>query len=272
MKKRIKNWVKKKLSKPEPQWPRPRYDETLQPHFLFIITPPYSGSTALAELITSSNKVMSFTEKSEGQWLVPGLCHTDRWNPEKIVDYSSVKAVWLNAYQEAAAQRPEIEIVVEKSPPNMVRLDTLSAQFDKVSFLANNRNPYANCASILARHHEDSVGQENRKAVVQKVANDWITRSTIVKKYVTEKSTPLLTYEALCERPASIIAKLALPANVLSTINVDATVKVKDYPEQPISNQNERQIAKLPAADLDVISATLAGSEDLLSFFDYSIR
>lgn len=272
MKKRIRQWLKKGSLLPERKWPKPSYDNADQPLFLFVLTPPYSGSTALAELITSSQNVMSYTAKSEGQWLVPGMCAADRWDPNKAVNYASVKAVWLNAYQKAQRQEPKIEVVIEKSPPNIVRLEALAAQFTNVAYLANNRDPYANCASILSRHHSETVDQSNRTTTVEKVVQDWITRSTIIRKFVNEKKMPLITYEEMCEAPTSLLSKLPLPSAILATIDVNAKVKVKDYPEQPISNQNERQIAKLSPGDLDAISQTLKGQEDLMAFFGYSLR
>ena len=68
------------------RWPTQRYDENNQPHFFFLITPPYSGSTAIAKLLNTSRKTMTLNSKGEGQWLVPGLCEKDRWNPDKEVD------------------------------------------------------------------------------------------------------------------------------------------------------------------------------------------
>lgn len=132
-----------------PSWPLPRYDENNQPHFFFLITPPYSGSTAIAKLLDTSHKTMTLTPNGEGQWLIPGLCQQDRWKPEKEVNYESVKAVWLNAFQKEKRVNSHIDVVIEKSPPNMMRLDNLLSQFTDYSILANNRNPYANCASFF---------------------------------------------------------------------------------------------------------------------------
>ena len=81
-----------------PCWPYPKYDRSDEPHFLFIITPPYSGSTALSALLNTSHRVMFLHPKAEGQWLIPALC-VDRWNSDKKVEFSSIKAVWLSKYQ-----------------------------------------------------------------------------------------------------------------------------------------------------------------------------
>jgi len=77
-------------------WPIPNYKNNNEPHFLFIITPPYSGSTALAKFLNTSKQISLFGLKGEGQWLIPGLCEKNRWEKDKYINYSSVKAVWLN--------------------------------------------------------------------------------------------------------------------------------------------------------------------------------
>src|SRR5690606_7365225 len=86
-----------------------------QPHFLFIVTPPFSGSTALAELLHSSPAVGFLQERAEGQWLVPGLCADARWDPTLPVDYAAVQAVWLQRWQQLRQVQPQLQVIVEKS-------------------------------------------------------------------------------------------------------------------------------------------------------------
>ena len=70
-------------------WPIPSYNKKDEPHFLFIITPPYSGSTALAKFLNTSSKISIFGNKAEGQWLIPGMCQKNRWENNKYIDYDS---------------------------------------------------------------------------------------------------------------------------------------------------------------------------------------
>ena len=79
-------------------WPRPEYDKNNEPFFIFIVTPPYSGSTALCKVLNTSHRSMLLAPNGEGQNLVPGLCNTDRWQPGLDVDYESVRAVWLSKF------------------------------------------------------------------------------------------------------------------------------------------------------------------------------
>lgn len=263
------------MNTPDPvsQWPRPAFAETSQPHFLFIVTPPMSGSTAMAEVLNSSARTTLLQERGEGQWLVPGLCADDRWNSSMFVDFESVKAVWLSTYAQMQAAAPLLEVVIEKSPPNMVRIEQLAAQFRSVSFLANNRDPYANCASILYRNYAaDQLSAADRSQVLTRLTHEWVLRSEKISELVLKLHIPLLTYEKFCESPKSILQVLALPGGVAESIDTSAVVKVKDYPLQGIVNQNERQLALLSSSELATISKGLQAHSKLLEFFGYQLR
>jgi hypothetical protein len=254
------------------RWPAPGFDESDQPHFLFIVTPPYSGSTALSELINTSHKTMILQERGEGQWLIPGLCEQDRWGAGKEVNYHSVKSVWLNKYQRVNRLTQNIEVVIEKSPPNMMRIEKLSSQFHDFSFIANNRDPYANSASNFYREFDaGNISSERRGKLFAQLARNWIIRSSRIRELISDMGIPLLTYEKFCRDPASVLNILNLPGGVSETINPQASVKVKSYKIQPISDQNERQISGLRDADIASISRVLEPHGELMGFFDYQI-
>jgi hypothetical protein len=259
-----------KLFQNAERWPRPIFDENDQPHFLFIITPPNSGSTALIELLNSSHKTMILQPRGEGQWLVPGLCEKDRWNPDKEVDYLSVKAVWLRKYQDINRLTQNVDVVLEKSPPNMMRMEMLSSQFKDFSFMANNRNPYAVCASVLYRHYDvEKIDSDDRKEILGNLAKEWVIRSLKIQELVTRLKFPLLTYEEFCHNPTSVLNFLNLPDSVSQSINTNANVKVKDYEIQPIINQNGRQISKLTGEEIECIRQVLNPNTELMAYFGY---
>lgn len=243
-----------------------------QPHFLFIVTPPFSGSTALAELLHSSPAVGFLQERAEGQWLVPGLCADARWDPALPVDYAAVQAVWLQRWQQLRQVQPQLQVIVEKSPPNMVRLEQLLALFSSTSLLANNRDPYANCASILYRMHGGAeLGKAQRLQQLRMLAQHWLLRSAKIRELVSRLDIPLLTYEQFCDAPATLLGKLNLPPGVADSIDLQAQVRVKDYPLQGIANQNRRQTDLLDAADRAAITEVLQPQLDLLDYFSYEL-
>ncbi len=255
------------------KWPVPKHKEKSQPHFLFIITPPFSGSTAISQIINTSHRTMFLQPRGEGQWLIPGLCEKDRWSPDKKVNYTSIKSVWLKRFQLVNSLTQNIDVVIEKSPPNMMRLEKISSQFDEFSYLANNRNPYANCASILYRNNDaENLSPTQRKLILERLARDWQIRSNIIKGLILKLKIPMITYECFCENPLSILNKLNLPDGVIETINFQTKVKVKDYKIQTISNQNNRQISNLTPDEIDSVSQVLRNSKDLLKFFEYQLK
>lgn len=252
------------------RWPMPYYDDDDQPHFLFIITPPNSGSTAISQLLNTSHRTMLLNPRGEGQWLVPGLYDQSRWDPNKKVNYRSVKATWLNMYQQVKSLTRNVDVVIEKSPPNMVRMLKLSSQFRKCSFIANNRNPFACCASKFFRANKNAELMSNfeRRMILERLTMQWLARSRIIKELIADIDAPLLTYEAFCKDPGSVLRILKCPA-LVDTIDPAASVKVKDYKEQPIVNQNNRQISLLREEDISFISQLLEPEYDLLKYFGY---
>jgi hypothetical protein len=269
---RYKRETMKFIHKEQDEWPTPKFDANDEPHFLFIITPPFSGSTALSQILNTSHRTMILHPKGEGQWLVPGLHEKDRWNPKKEVNYLSVKSTWLSVYQQVKLLTQNVDVVIEKSPPNMVRIEKLSSQFRDCSFMANNRSPYANCASILYRNHDaDNLSPEKRKEVVNKLVKCWIMRSLKIQELISSLHAPLLTYEEFCRNPESAIKILKTPDGVSESINPYASIKVKEYEYQPISDQNDRQIDMLNDEDIEHINESLSSNCELLNFYGYQL-
>jgi hypothetical protein len=254
------------------RWPRPPCDPGRQPHFIFIITPPNSGSTALAQLINTSSRSMLLRPNGEGQWLIPGMCEADRWDPEKAIDYESVRAVWLSAYQAQLALNSSVCAVIEKSPPNMVRIHRLIELFDRVSLLAINRNPYANCSSIFHRQYGKSrLSVDRRVEVLQGLAEDWVARSRLIAALLDIHGCPLLTYEEFCVDPSRLILVPNFPLEISSSISPSGLVRVKDYAPQPIVCCNERQVSLLSELEIQAIGSVLRSHLDLLDLFRYRI-
>jgi hypothetical protein len=252
-------------------WPVPEYRGDREPHFLFLITPPYSGSTAIAKVLNTGSRTMLLHHTGEGQLLIPALAGRRRWRADMFVDYESIRAIWLTKYHEVNEIVGGIEAVIEKSPPNMVRIDRICEMFSNYSFLANNRNPYAICASTLYRtRHVETMDNEQRQKSLRRFSKGWIQRSEIIKTFVERYSAPLITYEQFCERPERLRDKLALEDHIKNSINFNEPIAVKDYPEQTISNQNSKQIALLSNQDLDTISSILRSHEHLLDYFGYA--
>ncbi|EED34469.1 conserved hypothetical protein [Luminiphilus syltensis NOR5-1B] len=255
------------------RWPRPDFDDARpQPRFLFIVTPPYSGSTALAELINTSSKTLFLHAGGEGQWLVPGMCEKPRWDPARTFDFESIKAVWLSRYQSLQSSAGSVDTVIEKSPPNMLRLDRFVEVFDDVAIMANNRQPHAHCSSVLFRNHAATeLSSSRRLEIVRDAAHGWLKRSELIAHIVEKYQAPLLTYEQFCKDPARLLDRLPLPSHVTADIDTNASVSVKDYAPQAIVDQNQKQVARLSDEEIQAVDTVVASRPDLLTFFSYSL-
>lgn len=253
-------------------WPRPRVKLAEQPHFLFLVTPPNSGSTAMAKMLNSSHRTILLNHNGEAQWLVPGLNGKNRWDPAMEVDYESVKAVWLKQFEFLRACAGNVDVVIEKSPASLPRFDRIRALFDDTSVIASNRNPYANICSKGYRYanfaNRPPAERAERVAIL---ARKWQDQSRMIAGVIDRHNCPLVTYETFCADPARLIAALALPAGVAETIDTGASVLVKDYADQGVVNQNPKQIALLSAEEKAVIREVLATDMPLLERFGYGL-
>jgi hypothetical protein len=261
------------MSISDPQlWPIPAYQADTQPHFLFIITLPYSGSTALAKILASSENIMLLDEYSgEGQWRIPGLCQQYRWNPKTAINEESIKATWLSIYQAYKKSNPAVDIVVEKSPPNMMRIHQLLSLFNSHSLLAYNRNPYAFCSSSLHRNIiVKNLSHDDRHRHIQSTVENWIKWSLKMKSLIHELNIPLLTYEQFCASPETVFEKLIFSDDIKKTINLNKKIKVKDYMAAKIENYNQIQIQKFTEDEISYITNLLSSHEALLKFYNYS--
>ncbi len=255
------------------EWPEPNFEVGDEPHFLFLISQPYGGSTAIAQILNTCQNSMFLHQRAEGQWLIPGLCKEDRWKENKKINLKSVKAVWLNKYQSIKMHVGEIDVVIEKSPPNMMRIREICSQFKKSSIIACNRDPYANCSSIIKSQFTSFENNyKERENIIVGLTKNWQMRSKKIIELVENLLIPFFTYEDFCQDPSILKKYLKLPRRLERTININSKIKVKSYPIQKISNQNERQISELTKGDIELISLTLAEKPELINFFKYKLR
>ena len=252
------------------RWPRPLYNPGDEPYFIFILTPPYSGSTAMAKYLATSLNVGLLRKNGEGQILVPGIYRN--WESHGTLDLESIRATWLNQYQEINKQgEVKIEVVVEKSPPNMVRIEPILTAFEKASCIVSNRDPVAFCSSSYIRNYHDraTLSLEERQTVLNKIALSWVQRSAILINLLRNHDYPRISYEKFCEEPHSLkdVVEKASGKTILACSNT--YLRIKDYPPSQISNRNEEQISRLTEFEINTILKTLEAHTEVVKFFGY---
>lgn len=254
----------------DPRWPTPDFDPADEPEFVFHLTFRNSGSTAISRLLTSSPAALAINPRGEGQWLVPGLCEDDRWDPAKPVNYASVRATWISEYQRL--KTPQSRYVVEKSPPNLMRIAQLSAVFRVASIFAVIRNPYANIASSGYRYHDfATLGSAERLRCIDELAALWINANTALSGCIATMQLPWATYEDFCAAPQQTVERLNIPAPIASSLNYNVRMNVKGSNRVGLDDFNATQIALLTPDEVHAATRRLAEAEPLLAFFGYQL-
>jgi hypothetical protein len=116
--------------------------------YIFVLCPPYQGSTIIVNLLNSSKNVSTLldckTWAGESQWLYKKHGDKDyeknRWDPDYKLNMKLVDKVF-NIYF-----NKNKEIWVEKSPPSICRAKMFQDYFSKlgeVYFIISIRNPYS---------------------------------------------------------------------------------------------------------------------------------
>ena len=191
--------IKNKTTK---KWPIVHYIDWF-PHFIFLLTPPYSGSTAIAKTFLTSDKITSLTDNAEGQWLIKGLCDEDRWDSNKNINNESIKSIWLREYEFKKKDYPNLNYIIEKSPPNITRIHKLIKIFPNYTLITNNRNPYAFCASSINKINQyQDMNNFSKKNVLEKIISRWVMISeNIIKLNNSNLELININYEMYSDNP-----------------------------------------------------------------------
>ena len=297
----------KNIPKHPDKWPvEDIINKSYEPNFIFLLSPSNSGTTAIGELFKTSDNVSSLNDISEGHKLIYGLrrtpgkrrrtpenmhrqrwnktpenMHRQRWNPNLIEESGvdlcsrSIRSVWVNeCYRKHKSEGAEY--FIEKSPPNMVRIEFLQSLFPNHILLANNRDPYAYASSMFHRYtkNKKQLTVNERNIIMRDKAKKWVRISTILKGVIEKQNVPYLSYEKFCEQP-TLYQKIIDNSIFAGKIKLDFehALKVKNYkPTSLITNYNEKQISKLTKIDIEVITNYLKDHKELLFYFGYTLK
>ncbi len=226
------------------------------PKYLFVLCPPYSGSTVLWKLLATSPNVSSFEQ--EGQFL--DSVHEvmrDPWNVQKTFPWEFIKGEWDKVWD---YNKP---ILLEKSPPNLVRAFEIEKVFQPSYFIALNRDPYAFCEGWSRR-----IKQPPQNAI-----QFWIKCA----KYQIEniqglKNITCLTYEHFANNPAETTQQLLEFIPELQSLETHGSFQaqtVSGYHSQPITNLNQIKIDLLSPKELEQINNVLKNYPHLMTYWGY---
>lgn len=124
--------------------------------YLFILAPPFSGSTLLTELISTSPNasINKIDQQMEGMQIPEARffygSFEERWNENFNYDLKKLDLIWKNNWNWKKS------VLVEKSPPLLLRAKHLKSKYgNSTKFLVLIRHPFALYESLKRRRKWD---------------------------------------------------------------------------------------------------------------------
>lgn len=241
------------------------YKKSISNKYLFILSPPFCGSTLLSEVLSTSNSVSTNNTRfqREGQKLpkVREIMFTDlRWDENVDYDWIYIKKEWRKYWD---ITKP---ILLQKSPSNLVRAKSIENHFTPSYFIIWVRNPYAHCESLLRR--------EKRK-YSSKTAAEFAVKCLYYQKENAEslKNVFLTSYENLVFDPLQFADKIQSFLPDLGKVETSQEFKAHNFKNRKmkINNLNREKISKLTPDQLQDINLVFRKNIDILKYFNYSL-
>ena len=232
-------------------------------HYLFILCPPFCGSTLLTEIISTSDYVSCNNNigTREGQTLpeLNNIMFNNRWDKKKKLPWKEIKNIWEKYWN---LSKP---VLLEKSTTNIMRLKHIKEYFNPVSFICMVRNPYAQCESIIRR---------NKKSI--EYAALFTLDCLRYQKYNIETGNRILfiSYDDLCDKTTIITNKITSFIPEIGNVNTNRKFKSHNFKKKggmTIKNLNKEKISFLEKKDIKEINKYFIKEEGLLNFFNYPI-
>lgn len=241
--------------------------------YLFVVCPNASGSTLWTKLIgTSPNASLFLALRHEGQ-NVKGAAHhmpipqgpeiglwtayEEKFTNETSYDWPAIKAQWQSNWDMNKA------VLVEKSPPNVLRAHLLAKYFQPSKFLFSIRNPYPVCESL----HRKNINRPTWEAC----ATHWAKCARWQMRHLSQLENSIyFSYEELCDTTEQVVQRLIAFIPALGSLDASRRFSIHSH-NKPISNLNAASIARLTPEAILAINSVLKNYPEELRFHGYSL-
>ena len=232
--------------------------------YLFILSPPYSGSTLLHEILSTSSLISPnhTFDTREGQQL-PELKNQmfikGRFEADFSVDWKRAHAVWHKYWD------PTAPILMDKSPANIVRAGEIEKHFQPIYFLVLVRNPYAQCESLIRKNNWTAM----RSATFAVECLEHQRRNLEQLQH-----TSLLTYEVMTEDEEKIKSALHLLLPEVNDLRVNQKFNAHNFQNEALkpTNLNAKKMQALSSSQNKELNQVFSQHEDLLNYFGYQLQ
>jgi len=247
---------KNKLKK----WFKPKIENK----HLFILSPPYCGSTLINEIISTSSSVSvnNSSGTREGQTL-PTVKHImfnrkNRWDETVSYDWVYIRKEWMKYWD---TTKP---ILLEKSPTNIIRAKSINETFPNSSFVIFFRNPYSQCQSLIKRNNYNAKDAAEFAITCLKYQEENIKNLS---------NSIVVSYEDLTNDPAGFTKKISTFLPELKDIKTDIKFNAHNFKEKPlnIKNLNSEKFKLLSQSQLDEINECFMENIETLKYFNYDL-
>jgi hypothetical protein len=227
--------------------------------FLFVLAPPYSGSTVLWRLLATSPAVSAMPDEGQHQAAVTPLLRQKVWDASHPIPWKTVRREWEKVWD---LSRP---ILLEKSPPHLIRARAIEKAFTPAYFVAMIRNPYAFCEGFARR----------QSAPLAEAAAFWLKCAEYQKRNVaTLERLLFFTYEELVGDPQAVAGRIVAFMPGLRSLDASgsfAAPSIISYEARPIQDMNGLKIGQLSRRQIDEINAVLGRRPALVAHFGYEL-
>jgi hypothetical protein len=250
------------------------------PTFLFILSPPYAGSTVLWQLLQTSPHVSALP--TEGQYLGPvkQLMTGSAGGAARELPWAQIREEWSKHWD---FTKP---LLLDKSTRNLSHAKEIEEVFVPASFIAMMRDPYALCEGLARRRNrrnrllqsQPGASPESHSEVEAMgiAAARWRRYAERQAQNIRElERTLCVTYEDLTDRTPDTLTRIMEFLPELGQL--DATRKflvhsVTGTDRRALTNMNGTKWQCLRKADVEAINGVLGGCRDVLEFFGYALK
>lgn len=255
---------------------------------LFIVCMNNGGSTLLHHYLSNCNSVVILPRtnpeqatSSEGHNHVGSAMPHPRkhnmlgvWtekpsiiNNDKNYNWKVIKQRWLQGWRRSAGRSLENMVLLEKSPPNVIRAELLQKHFPNSYFIVMVRDPYALSEGLRRR----------QGYAIERCTTHWGESMKFQMKNLKILNNVIwVKYADLCDNQELVKRKIITLLPELNDFSFKGELSghhsMYGKKIMPIKNLNPNQIKSLSKNDIKRINSVLSKYQKELNYFGYEMR
>ena len=181
------------------------------------------------------------------------------WVKTHQLPWPLIKATWERHWDMG---KP---VLLEKSPPNIIRTDDIVQHFQPVKFVIMVRNPYAHAEGLMRR---------NNWTATRAARFSMVCLTAQLENQRKLADTLVLTYESLAANPVEACRRLQAFLPELGELKANASFEVHSVDgvlNRPITDLNSKKIASLNRSAIKDMNAIYNQHDALFEHWGYRL-